>query len=225
MSVTPRELLKIVRDIFGGGSDVSESNPLPAQLASGSAVIGKARLVTATGDEATDDTADAVKSKLVTAAGTDAMGEVQATPTANTLLRRLKDLLTGIVLAAGTNVVGWFKIKRVPVFTDYKDGESGETAIGTLDPGADFHLLGFRVHFSGVLASGETLTLTLDSHVDASYDAVLYTRDLSVGSVVDLIVPFGGNEDFFESGDKVVIVLSANSGNIVWGATIIHELT
>lgn len=34
------------------------------------------------------------------------MGEVQATPTEYTLLRRLKDLLTGIVLATGTNIIG-----------------------------------------------------------------------------------------------------------------------
>lgn len=38
--------------------------------------------------------------------GTDAIGEVQATPTAYTLLRRLKDLLTSIVLAAGSAVIG-----------------------------------------------------------------------------------------------------------------------
>lgn len=38
-------------------------------LAAGSAVIGKVRMVTATGDEVTDDTADAVKSLLVDAAG------------------------------------------------------------------------------------------------------------------------------------------------------------
>jgi len=34
------------------------------------------------------------------------IGEVQASPTANTVLARLKDLLTGIVLAAGTNIIG-----------------------------------------------------------------------------------------------------------------------
>ena len=34
------------------------------------------------------------------------VGEVSATPTANTVLARLKDLLTGIVLAAGSNVIG-----------------------------------------------------------------------------------------------------------------------
>ena len=35
--------------------------------------------------------------------GVDAMGEVQATPTEYTLLRRLKDLLTGTILATPTH--------------------------------------------------------------------------------------------------------------------------
>ncbi len=34
------------------------------------------------------------------------VGEVQSTPTAYTLLRRLKDLLTGTILAAGTAIIG-----------------------------------------------------------------------------------------------------------------------
>lgn len=34
------------------------------------------------------------------------VGEVQASPTSNTLLDRVKALLTGIVLAAGTNIIG-----------------------------------------------------------------------------------------------------------------------
>lgn len=34
------------------------------------------------------------------------IGEVQANPTANTVLGRLKDLLTGIVLAAGNAIIG-----------------------------------------------------------------------------------------------------------------------
>lgn len=43
----------------------------------------------------------------VKASDTDTLiGEVQASPTANTVLDRLKSLLTGIVLAAGTNLVG-----------------------------------------------------------------------------------------------------------------------
>lgn len=44
--------------------------------------------------------------KLEEATFTGRIGEVQASPTANTVLARLKDLLTGIVLAAGTNAIG-----------------------------------------------------------------------------------------------------------------------
>lgn len=40
---------------------------------------------------------------------TGRVGEVQASPTANTLLARLKDLLTGIVLAAGAAIIGAVK--------------------------------------------------------------------------------------------------------------------
>lgn len=43
---------------------------------------------------------------LTEAIFTGRLGEVQASPTANTVLDRLKQLLTGIVLAAGTNNIG-----------------------------------------------------------------------------------------------------------------------
>lgn len=46
---------------------------------------------------ATEDTLSTINTKV---------GEVQASPTSNTVLARLKDLLTGIVLAAGTNAIG-----------------------------------------------------------------------------------------------------------------------
>ncbi len=39
-------------------------------------------------------------------AGLNAIGEVTASPTANTVLARLKAILTGIVLAAGTAIIG-----------------------------------------------------------------------------------------------------------------------
>jgi len=43
---------------------------------------------------------------LAEATFTARVGEVQTTPTANTLLGRLKDLLTGIVLNSGSNIIG-----------------------------------------------------------------------------------------------------------------------
>lgn len=148
-------------------------------------------------------------------------GEVQDTPTPYTLLRRLKDLLTGIVLATGTNVVGWFKIKRVPVITPTT---GTGTAIATLAPAAAFHLLGIRLHLGSALAAAETLTVTLDANAGAAYDVVLFTLDLGTPDIRDLVIPFGGEEDFFVSGDKIVIALSANTGSDTWGCETIHEL-
>ncbi len=56
-----------------------------------------------------------------------AVGEVQATPTEYTLLRRLKDLLTGIVLAAGTNLIG----KVDHSITGITSGSKAVTMAGT----------------------------------------------------------------------------------------------
>lgn len=65
----------------------------------------------------------AIDTKVATAAKQDALaaliGEVQATPTSNTLLARLKDILTNVSLAAGTNVVGKTGYKLVKVSANF----------------------------------------------------------------------------------------------------------
>lgn len=48
----------------------------------------------------------APKKLLIDTAGAEVLGLVTASPAANTVLARLKDLLTGIILAAGTAVIG-----------------------------------------------------------------------------------------------------------------------
>lgn len=53
------------------------------------------------------------------------IGEVQASPTANTLLDRLKALLTGIVLAAGSNLIG--KVNLAP--TSAANGSTGSRVV------------------------------------------------------------------------------------------------
>jgi len=52
---------------------------------------------------------------------TGRIGEVQASPTANTVLDRLKALLTGIVLAAGTALIGKVKLRNVADTADMGD--------------------------------------------------------------------------------------------------------
>ena len=59
--------------------------------------------------------------------GLNAVGEAQASPTSYTLLARLKDLLTGIILAAGTAVIG----KVGHDITGIGDGVTTVTTAGT----------------------------------------------------------------------------------------------
>ncbi len=137
------------------------------------------------------------------------------------LIDRVKQLLTGIVLAAGTNLIGWFRRRRVPVFTR---STGTNTAIATLNPAADFHLLGIRLFIGSALAAAETLTVTLDANEGAAYDTVLFTLDMGTPDIRSVVIPFGGDEDFFVNGDKIVVALSANTGGDTWGCEIMHEL-
>ena len=124
--------------------------------------------------------------------------------------------LTAILAAVGTPVTA--------VHTNYTDGGAGEIAIATLAPAAAFQLMGIHLHLSGAVAAAETLTVTKDANAGGGYDTVLYTRDMSVGATVNLVIPFGGSEDYFVDGDQIVIALSANTANRVWGCTTIHRL-
>ena len=67
-------------------------------ISAGTAMIGKVVIRNSVNSSDIDPLAEAVF--------TARFGEVQATPTSNTLLGRLKDLLTGIILAAGANRIG-----------------------------------------------------------------------------------------------------------------------
>ena len=115
------------------------------------------------------------------------------------------------------------RMKRVPVHTHTTVTAA---AIATLTPGAAFKLLGIRIHVGtgAPLAAAETLTVTLDSGDGAAYDVVLFSLDMGTPSINDVVIPFGGDEDFFESGDSIVIALSANAGGDTVGCETIHEV-
>jgi len=126
-------------------------------------------------------------------------------------------------IAAGANIIGKVNIKRVPVITPTTGGATKATAIATLAPGAAFKLLGVRIHFNGVLDAAETLTITRNSATDA-YDTPLFTLDIGTPDIVDVKIPFGGEDDFYSATDEIVIALSANEQSRVWGCDTIHEL-
>lgn len=67
-------------------------------LKAGTAVVGKVIIRNTANDADIDPLAESTF--------TGRVGAVEANPTSNTILARLKDLLTGIILAAGTNIIG-----------------------------------------------------------------------------------------------------------------------
>lgn len=131
---------------------------------------------------------------------------------------------TGIMYIThdGTNWVvkdNTSKVRPVTINTTGTDA-----ALATLDPAADYHMLGIRVFVGSALAAAETLTVTLDANAGGAYDVVLFTLDMGTPDIRSVIIPFGGDEDFFVSGDKLVIALSANAGGDTWGCQTIHEV-
>ena len=66
---------------------------------------------------------------LKDADGNEVIGKVTVSPASNTLLARLKDLLTDIVLAAGTNVIGKVGHDK----TGIDDGRKTVTTAGTAE--------------------------------------------------------------------------------------------
>lgn len=90
----PRVKLIIGSDGTNDG-DVATGNPLPV-VQTGTLVLPAGASTSAKQDTGNNSIAS-VDTK---------MGEVQASPTSNTLLARLKDLLTGIVLSAGSAIIG-----------------------------------------------------------------------------------------------------------------------
>ncbi|KKK51355.1 hypothetical protein LCGC14_3115770 [marine sediment metagenome] len=99
-----------------------------------------------------------------------------------------------------------------------------DTALATLDPASDFKLLGIRIFMGSALASGETITVTLDANEGPEYDIVLRTLDMGTPDIRSVMFHFGEGEDNFVSGDKIVVALSANTGSDTWGCETIHEL-
>lgn len=115
------------------------------QVVDGSPLLPTFKSTTSSGEEVPSVIVDnsALPAGAATSAKQDALaaliGEVQAAPTANTLLARLKDLLTGIVLAAGTAVIGKVGLSSIdnPALPCVTGGASAKVAYdGSVQSGA-----------------------------------------------------------------------------------------
>ena len=107
-----------------------------------------------------------------------------------------------------------------PVFDPYTGAVAmaSETA-----PGKKFRLLAIRLHFTLAPTTSQDFTVTLDSGDGTAYDTVLFRRDPSVGSVTDLLIPFGGDEHIFEA-DDVIDCAYTNTDTRTYGLVVIYEL-
>lgn len=83
-------------------------------------------------------------------------------------------------------------------------------------------LLRIELKMSAAPTTSENLTISRDAKRGSSFDFNYYTRDLSVGSVTDLCVPFG-NEYVMNEEDEIAITYNNTDGN-TWAYRAVIEL-
>ncbi|MCP4640281.1 MAG: hypothetical protein GY851_07615, partial [bacterium] len=97
---------------------------------------------------------------------------------------------------------------------------SGSGTIATATPGADADLKSVTILFGGALAAAETVTVSIDALDGGDYDAVLKTVDVGTSGLTS----FSWVTDHpLESGDAIVVALSANTGNKTWGVRVVTD--
>ena len=181
------------------------------------------------------------RARIITVVGTDAMGEVQATPTANTLLRRIKDILTGIVLSVTKTIETELKIiaavaadaqdksstlaltnvKKVAIFVDHgRDATGAFVGAGTE----------YRVEVSEK-ATGNDTWRTIASHtcvITASLGHVMDAEEAVGQTVIEIgaTTPLVNDIQFFKNATiansewgKVVAVVASTSLTLQDGLT------
>lgn len=100
-------------------------------------------------------------------------------------------------------------------------GENEAIAL-VVTEGKRFKLLRAELHLDEAPSDSEDFTATLDAILGDIFDVVFYRRDLSVGSVVDLVVPFG--DEYVYEADDVIKFAYANTGHDVYGLRVVTEL-
>jgi hypothetical protein len=100
---------------------------------------------------------------------------------------------------------------------------TGASAIATaFNPKKPFRLIAITLHLSAAGTTSENFSVTLDAGEGSVYDTVQYQRDLSVGSITNLVVEFGDNFEF-EEEDHLDIAWT-NTEARTYGLKIVYEL-
>jgi hypothetical protein len=104
---------------------------------------------------------------------------------------------------------------------------TGSGAISTTTAIADdFEFDHLTLHLDGAGTTAENLTVTLNANDDPAYDTILYSIDLSVGSITDLVIgldDLGISARRFEAGDELVVAWPNSEGN-TYGLRIVAKV-
>lgn len=85
--------------------------------------------------------------------------------------------------------------------------------------GQVYKLESMTLHLDGNPTTSENLTVTMDANEGAAYDTILFSQDLSVGTVVDLLW-FPDGLLYFEGGDEIAFAF-ANTETNTYGLQVV----
>jgi hypothetical protein len=91
----------------------------------------------------------------------------------------------------------------------------------SIAPGYRMKLKAISLHLSAAPTTSQNLTVTRGSAYGTAYNAVIYSRDLSVGSLTDLYVEFGDNF-IFEYNESLTIAYT-NTDVVTYGIVAYYE--
>lgn len=155
--------------------------------------------------------------------GAEQIGEVQTTPTANTLLRRLKDLLTGIVLSAGSALIGKVGIDQTT------PGTTNRVDIGAALPAGTNNIGGVDVLTTTITKTIQTELLAI-TKIAANTQQKSSELDLTNIKKVAILIDHGrtATTAFVVAGTEYRIEVSQKAtGNDTWQpiASVVADIT
>lgn len=88
--------------------------------------------------------------------------------------------------------------------------------------GPHFSIRSVTLHLAGNPTTSEVYSITRNDKNGAAYDVPFYKEDLSIGTVVDVVVNFKEDELVLTSGDSLDVAY-ANTETNTYGSTIEYE--
>lgn len=141
----------------------------------------------------------------------------------DSLLGRLRDIytsLSGVILAAGTAIIG-----RVlpPATVETPFTGAGDLAVGTdkIAPGTAFRLVAIELHLNAAPTTAtQNLVISKDDGVAAAYNLNILTLDLVANAITDLVI----KPDMPCKASDVITAAWTNTDTKTYGLIFKHQL-